>query len=367
VHLYERKVAILDGNPHATLSDKRGRGGVRGGKGYDFQAAYIVSRIPLWLADPDFVQFLQEGAGDVDVRFNRAGGEERWYVQVKSYEVKPAKAREVLAQFRDTDTGSPGTYTRFILACPGLHADLKRLRAAVEELRGVAPFYRPGQDEILDNTWADLENVVESIELPVDAAFLVHKVYFDTDLAGLTSDESLRDLFVGRLLRLEAWARVKPAEAVRAYKELELLSHRAIRETCSREQVEAILRKAAGRTVERYNTEAIRQLLTAAFSHDSLSIGTIHFGHELERLAEKQGNYEAVANCLETRGYALSRETFESFVGGKFFPSWSMLIELIECLGLPWIEQESLTATYWYDRVAPVVAWYARRERDEAQ
>jgi len=39
------------------------RGGVIGGKGYGFQAAYIVSRIPIWLADPDFVQFIQHNQG----------------------------------------------------------------------------------------------------------------------------------------------------------------------------------------------------------------------------------------------------------------------------------------------------------------
>jgi hypothetical protein len=48
---------------HTTLSNKQARGGVIGGKGYGFQAAYIVSRIPIWLADPDFVQFIQHDQG----------------------------------------------------------------------------------------------------------------------------------------------------------------------------------------------------------------------------------------------------------------------------------------------------------------
>ncbi|MCK4449827.1 MAG: hypothetical protein KAX26_04465, partial [Anaerolineae bacterium] len=233
--------------PRATLSDRQARGGVIGGRGYGFQAAYIVSRIPLWLADPDFVQFLQEGAGDVDVRFNRADGEERWYVQVKNHEVKPVEARQVLSQFRDTDTGSPGTYTRFTMACPGLHADLKRLRAAVEELRGAAPFYRPGQDAILDNTWVDLENLVGELKLPVDTHFLVNKAHFDTDLAGLTDDASLRDLFVGRLVGLETWARMTPEGAAHAYEKLALLSYQAIRQTCSRQRVEALIHKTVGK------------------------------------------------------------------------------------------------------------------------
>lgn len=272
---------MSDEKPRATLSDKQARGGVIGGKGYGFQAAYLASRIPLWLDDPDFAQFLQEGAGDVDVRFNRADGEERWYVQVKNYEVKLDTAREVLAQFLDTDIGSPGTYTRFTLACPGLHDKLRRLRAVVEEYRGLKDFYRLGQDEILDNTWADLESLVGKLDLPVDAAFLVDKVYFDTDLAGLTDDASLCDLFVGRLLKLETWARATRKGAAHAYEKLALLSHRAIRQTCSREQVEILIQEAVGElpvdaayfTVPfMRNPAAIRDLLTAAFDDEELPL-----------------------------------------------------------------------------------------------
>ena len=237
---------MSDEKRYATLSDKQARGGVIGGKGYGFQAAYIVSRIPLWLDDPDFAQFLQEGAGDVDVRFNRADSEERWYVQVKNYAVRPATVREVFSQFRDTDAGTPGTYTRFTLACPGLSDDLKRLRSAAEELRGARDFFRPGQDPILDNTWADLESLVQELNLPVDVAFLVDKVDFDTNLAGLTDDESLCNLFVGSLLRLDAWARVPPEAAVRAYEKLALLCHQALRQTCSRERLESLIQEAVG-------------------------------------------------------------------------------------------------------------------------
>jgi hypothetical protein len=234
---------MQDERSRATLSNKQTRGGVIGGKGYGFQAAYIVSRVPLWLADSDFVQFLQEGAGDVDVRFNHAEGEERYYIQIKNYPVTLAEARKVFAQFRATYSGSPDTYTRFILACPGLHNALKQLRVALEDLRGAASFYRPGHDEILDNTYTDLESLVRKLRLPVDTSFLVGKVYFDTDLAGLTDESSLRDLFVGRLLQLEGWAGVAPEAAAYAYDRLALLSHQAIRRTCSRDEVEELIRE----------------------------------------------------------------------------------------------------------------------------
>ena len=90
-------------------------------------------------------------------------------------------------------------------------------------MRGAAPFYRRGEDHILDNTWADLETRVDKLKLPVDAAFLVEKVDFDTNLAGLTDDTSLQDMFVGSLLRLEAWPGLGHKAAAHAYQIAALL------------------------------------------------------------------------------------------------------------------------------------------------
>jgi hypothetical protein len=254
--------------PRATLSHKQARGGVIGGKGYGFQAAYIVSRIPLWLGDSDFAQFLQEGAGDVDVRFNRDGGEERWCVQVKDYAMTPSTAREVFKHFRDTDAATPDTYTRFTLACPGLNPDLKQLRDAVEDLRGAAPFYRPGQDTILDNTQDDLESLAKDLNLPVDTAFLVDKVHFDTDLAGLTDDTSLCDLFVGRMVKLEPWAKTTHAAATCAYEKLANIAHRELRRTCERERIETTLREAIAQfSAEAADLGAIPQPPTSYYGY----------------------------------------------------------------------------------------------------
>ena len=257
---------MTEEEPRATFSDPQARGGVIGGKGYGFQAAYIVSRIPLWLGDPDFAAFIQEGAGDADVLFRRPGGEERWYIQVKNYVVTRGKAQEVFDQFRKTDLGSEGTFTRFTLACPGLNPEMKALRDAITDWRGLAPMYRPGQDEILDNTWQDLEKKLDTLKLErADTLFLVDKVYFDTDLSGLTSDASLRRLFVGSLLELDAWAAVKPAAARRAYEKLARLCHQeeGIRKAYTRQQVEDTIREAVGevRPAEKKDQGASQQAL----------------------------------------------------------------------------------------------------------
>jgi len=242
------KPIMPDDKSRTTLTDEQALGGILGGEGYAFQAAYIVSRIPVWLADPDFVQFLPEGAGDVDVHFDRPDGEERWYIQVKNHVITPRKAREVFVEFHRVDTGSPGTYTRFVLACPGLNRDLKRLRRVVERLRGANSFFRRGRDLILDDTLADLEALVQRLNLGVDASFLAGKVDFETELVGPADDASLRRLFAGGLIDLGMWPDVTPEGAGRACEKLTLLCQRQLGKTCSREQVEVLIREAAGRT-----------------------------------------------------------------------------------------------------------------------
>jgi tetratricopeptide (TPR) repeat protein len=237
---------MSNGKPRVTLIDDERSGGVIGGKGYNLQAAFIASRVPHWLEDPDFAQFLQEGAGDVDVRFDRPGGDERRYFQVKGERFTLAPTRDVLATFRDVDRGSPNTYTRFTLACAELNRDVKRLRRTVETLRKRGPFYRRGVDAIFDETWAALQGLVEEFGLPVDADFLVAKVNFDTNMAGLTDDELLRDQFVGRLSQLPAWAGIGPDAARRAYEKVALLCHRALGQTVARRELEALIQEAAG-------------------------------------------------------------------------------------------------------------------------
>ena len=47
----------------ASLLGKQAMGGLHGEGGYKFQDAYIVSKIPDWICDANFIQILKEGSG----------------------------------------------------------------------------------------------------------------------------------------------------------------------------------------------------------------------------------------------------------------------------------------------------------------
>ena len=191
----------------AGFISKSNMGGLRGGKGYRFQDHYIVSRVIYWLRDPDFCALTPEGAGDVDVRFERNDEARRWFVQVKNHEIGLAEARDVLQkQFLDSETESPDTWQRFYLAAPALHPKIEKLRTQVERLRNLSGMYGP-DDSKWQGTLEAIRRTAAELKLPCRAEFLVEKVYFDTEgLADLKGERTLRDRFV---VDLHEWSDCK--------------------------------------------------------------------------------------------------------------------------------------------------------------
>jgi hypothetical protein len=227
----------------AGFVSKSDMGGVNGGKGYHFQEHYIVSRVIGWLRDPDFRALVPEGAGDVDVRFERCGGIERWFVQVKDHQVSLAEAREIFRkQFLDSDTRHLGTWQRFYLAAPALHPKLGRLRKQVERLRNLRGVYGP-DDPKWQDTLRAIQRTADKLKLPCRAEFLVEKVYFDTEgLADLKGERTLRDRFV---VDLHEWSdrEVSLEDAAAAYLRLLEVVRQGMGKTLFRADLEGALRQ----------------------------------------------------------------------------------------------------------------------------
>ena len=186
----------------ASLLDKQSMGGLYGEGGYKFQDAYIVSKIPDWICDINFIQILKEGSGDVDIAYKKDGQLFRIYTQIKDHAVTPAEFRDVLKQFKDKDTASPGTYQRFVLACIGLSDDVKKLKTALDRIRGIKDYFTP-QDQITNDTLTSLSAITESLQLNTDTNFILEKIYFEDDWPGLTELEQTIRLFCGGMLNVK--------------------------------------------------------------------------------------------------------------------------------------------------------------------
>lgn len=242
----------------ASLLTPESMGGIFGGRGYEFQDAFIVSRIPEWLAEPSFTMLLKEGAGDVEVRFD-SNGTKRYFYQVKNHQVSPAECKDVITAFFTKDSQSPGTYEKFILACRGLMGNAGSFRRALERLQDVGSFYG-SVDRVLTDTKAAIvrqARKVGLISVPLD--FLRQKVFFDTELGDMRSDARLCEQFIGSIERnIPKWSTVGGPRLGAAYREVARLVNASIGKALSRIDVETTVQQAIDAFPVRSQQEGVR-------------------------------------------------------------------------------------------------------------
>jgi hypothetical protein len=246
-------------SPHQpSLLSPENRGGVTGGEGYNFQDAFVTSRLPEWLANPMFSCLLKEGVGDVEVKFIKSDQEYADLYQIKDHIVAPAEFREVVATFFKKDRQLPGVYSKFILACRGLSKAAESVRQVVEELRGAYSMYKSG-GSILRNTEKDVEARTKTIDLNVPINFLRKKVFFDTEIGDMKTDNRLCDQFIGSVVRnIPKWANADPLSLTAAYRDISYLINRAIRRTLSREELEKAIQQTINLSPPRISEEGVR-------------------------------------------------------------------------------------------------------------
>lgn len=221
----------------ASLLSPAHYGGITGGKGYNFQDAFIVSRIPEWLNDPSFACLLKEGIEDVDVKFQGSSGTRRLAFQVKDHTLKDGEYRDVITRFFQKDQSAPGTFEKFILACRGVSDKAKSLHLALTRLHGAGPTHDPNE-RILQATRGAIQDRIDDLGLSVDLKFLEEKVWLDTELGEMTTDLRLCQQFVGGIHQhFPQWASTSWVALAAVYRDLAHLINRSIGETCSREQL----------------------------------------------------------------------------------------------------------------------------------
>lgn len=227
-----------------SLLSKQAMGGLIGGGGYNFQDSYIISRLPNWLSDSSFIQILKEGLGDVEVRFNIDGKDERVYLQVKDHLVKPAEFKQVLKEFQSKDNGSPDTYREFWLACVGMNERLLSLQQAIERFRNASNFYEAKNGKIISDTKKDLIQIAGKLGISSSLDFLMNKVYFDTDLPGLKQQGQLVKIFVGGVQKVPRYQLILGKALEVCFGDLCVLIGSSAGKTLERKSIEAIIDKA---------------------------------------------------------------------------------------------------------------------------
>jgi len=241
---------MSDTSNDASLLSKQSMGGINGGKGFKAQDAYICIKVPTWFDDPDFSMLLNEGSGDIDVRFQRGDRDERHYYQVKDHLVDRAGFAEVVLQFK-TKHDADQAFSRFVLAAGGLHKDVKSFQAALERVRDAQKMHQgtaTGSDSV-----ADLDAHIADLKLPVDSTWALAHLHIDDSAHIRTwpnTAESLRDEFVGKTWKMYHQAQ-QPALS-RAFDALQALISASMGKTLDREALMNVVKQA----IAEYDREA---------------------------------------------------------------------------------------------------------------
>lgn len=220
-------------------------GGVRAWAGFRVQTRYIALRVGTWLADPTFAAFQPERAEDVDVRFGTESSAFRDYHQVKSGDVTPAAAREVIRGFQ-AETGA-GSVRRLVIASPHLDAKVRSLAQALDRLRASDLASDP---EANASTTAAVRGVISRLKLSDDAEFILEHVDFFQDfgalLGGREADpRSAYDRVAVELRRLVDLRRFTHDELTHAARHLVISVDDGGSRTWTRAQVLDLLRSSA--------------------------------------------------------------------------------------------------------------------------
>lgn len=194
-------------------------GGIVAGGGFDFQTRYAACHLPLWLQQGQFHQMLFEGTGDIDIRFADGQSSSRIHIQVKDHEVQPSELKTVVEQFVQADSGMPGVYQQFTLACPGLSQTLRSVETALARFRGAKPFYDDAP-EALAATQQELDTRLQKVGLGDHVEFVRAKFRIEVGHGDLRHDERAVELFVSRLLAHPAYAGKLRAMVEPAFAEL---------------------------------------------------------------------------------------------------------------------------------------------------
>ena len=125
-----------------SLLGKEATGGEVADHGFKYQDGMLLARLPVWLAQSGFSQFIRESLGDSEARFFVPGkGDHREFNEYKDHRLTPCEFWPEIDRFRELEEAHPGVYRAYRLVCPDVNDNLRALCRALGRLRRTLPFY----------------------------------------------------------------------------------------------------------------------------------------------------------------------------------------------------------------------------------
>lgn len=142
----------------ASLLEKQSTGGAIARVGFEYQDAFVLRSVPLWLSQSAFSHFVSESIGDVEAcYFSSEKTLQRVMYEAKNHPLSPAKFWEEISRFKQAFDIPSNDFTRFGLVCPSYSSTLEPFFAQIERVRGVGSSYS-ADSVVLQNSRRDIIN-----------------------------------------------------------------------------------------------------------------------------------------------------------------------------------------------------------------
>lgn len=121
----------------APLFEAQSTGGVTARSGFEYQDAYLLQHIPLYLSQGAFSHAVSELVGDIEVRYHRpAGGTYCVTYEAKGYQLSEKDLWSEIDRFAELHGKAKDEYVQFVLVCTDFLNKLDALLNKLERLRG---------------------------------------------------------------------------------------------------------------------------------------------------------------------------------------------------------------------------------------
>lgn len=173
----------------APLFQRQSTGGVVARDGFDYQNAYLLQHIPLYLSQGAFSHAVSELLGDVEVRYHRPqGGTFCVLYEAKRNQLTKNDFWAEVARFLELHHEAPDEYVRFVLVCGDFNGVFEPLFRKLERYRGPAESLN-NDSSIRASAGAEIVATIVGLGQTKDVArFVLERVsfvkYSDADVAG---------------------------------------------------------------------------------------------------------------------------------------------------------------------------------------
>lgn len=128
----------------ASLLEKQSTGGVIARVGFEYQDAFALKSLPLWLSQSGFSHFVSESLGDVEVcYFSSEKRLQRVMYEAKNHSLTSKDFWEEIKRFKEVFDIPSSEYIRFGLVCPLYNSAINPFLAKIDRIRGVGSSYSP--------------------------------------------------------------------------------------------------------------------------------------------------------------------------------------------------------------------------------